>query len=419
MTNRLIQLEQDIHRTLQNHHKKRQAVSYQFGGVPYQGNKKLAHDTLNKAYLAGKSQGLKLFNSNILKFMNSLVATDQKKWNLKSMTIQRPTFQKKLVKWLIKDKSNKEATITATLDAKKTVLTLEVDLSYGKALVDAKFIPPKNLKGYQPFSKLSKQHRDIILGICDAQGKEYEYPEYEHKDYPPYKIIEPEKQEYLSKSAWGDKTPAQYLPKHITAQQTKGSIHEDPWFQNYILATHNEVRRIAWKTDHNLAWNKTLAKLAQLWAERLIYDQGNGTGREYHRSEKYRRGAPHLDDIFGENKYCKGGDNPPFIKSVIDGAINDWYETEFDLYYSDATTAYNKEIYDAAHYLNMTWKSTRFVGAGMACRKKDGKYLCHVVCHYWPSRTTISGQERTKFMEETPQQKPSPLNANKMWIFNS
>ena len=126
-----------------------------------------------------------------------------------------------------------------------------------------------------------------------------------------------------------------------------------------ILSKHNEYRALHQVGD--LTRLSDLETIAQNYAETL-----SASGNFEHSSNKYN------GDYLGENLYMG------YISENIGyDTVNLWY-SEYPKY-DFSNPGWN---YDAGHFTQVVWKSTKYLGCGVSCTSSN---MCYVCCNYYPS----------------------------------
>ena len=132
------------------------------------------------------------------------------------------------------------------------------------------------------------------------------------------------------------------------------------------LDFHNKVR-----TDVKsppLQWSTELASYAQRWANHLADNC----------KLEHRPGSGVWAQKYGENIFWGGGEDYTVLQ-----ASESWYSEIKGYKYGKLT---NNNWYKAGHYTQMVWKTTTYVGMGMAICK-DGSVL--IVANYSPGGNYI------------------------------
>jgi len=145
-----------------------------------------------------------------------------------------------------------------------------------------------------------------------------------------------------------------------------------------IVAAHNEKRFGADpkpnpKSMRSIQWDEGLAKLAQAWSDRCVFEHGDVKEK---REMLDPNGQP-FEDLGQNMAKAINGDYPGT------DYVDEWdSEKQFYDFCRAREKSPGREI---GHYEQVVWADTSHVGCGKAqCAMEDGRPFTLITCDYWP-----------------------------------
>ncbi|XP_023237313.1 peptidase inhibitor 15-like [Centruroides sculpturatus] len=152
--------------------------------------------------------------------------------------------------------------------------------------------------------------------------------------------------------------------KHISRIRFAEEYRITDYEKEQFIILHNKYRQNLTPPAADMQfmeWNDDLARIAQDWADKCIWDHGNL------RDPKFEGGM-------GQNLYM-GYSRSPLVH------MNLWFkEYQYYDYYSN----YCQSGKECGHYLQLVWANSRMFGCGLkvGCRYRNRYYIA---CNYYPA----------------------------------
>jgi uncharacterized protein YkwD len=149
-----------------------------------------------------------------------------------------------------------------------------------------------------------------------------------------------------------------------------------------IVRGHNQKRLGEQAADmQRLKYNENLARLAQAWADRCVFE---------HRQHGSFEPTDYGFKTVGENMWAWSDDS----KKIPDQPIQDWFDEKANYDFNGPSC--RKE--PCGHYTQLVWATTREVGCGLAkCNMAGlGPNTIFFVCNYGPGGNDAGKQPYTK-----------------------
>lgn len=134
---------------------------------------------------------------------------------------------------------------------------------------------------------------------------------------------------------------------------------------------HNKYRRslsLSAADMQYMEWDDNLARIAQKWADRCIWEHGYTTD-------------PSFEDPMGQNLY-NGYNRDPH------NAMKLWFNEYVDYDFHSNTCQPNQQC---GHYTQIIWANSRLVGCALKI-DCNGLYKYYIVCNYYPAGNFVGQQ---------------------------